>query len=86
MEIFIKVNIRRESFMAKENIAGPTDLHMKVILLREVDRARVIGNLREKVAIYTQVGIKTIKNQDTADISGPMDAYMKVISKMISSN
>lgn len=86
MEIFIKVNIRRESFMVKGNIVGPTDLHMKVISLREVDKARVIGNLREKAAIYIQGDIKAIKNQDMEDISGLMGAFTKVISKMISSN
>ncbi len=86
MEIFIKVNIRRESFMVKENIVGPTVLHMKVILLREVDKAKVIGNLREKAVIYTQADIKMIKNQAMVGISGLMGAFIKVISKMISSN
>lgn len=86
METFIKGNIRRGSFMAKENIVGPTDLHMKVISLREVGKDRAIGNLREREVIYTQEDIKMIKNQDMVDISGQMGAFIKVISKMISSN
>lgn len=83
-ETFIKGNIKRVSFMARESIAGQMDLLMKVILLKEVDKVREIGSPLEKEETFILVDIKTIKNVDMVDIYGQMDVFIKVISKMIS--
>lgn len=72
--------------MARESIAGQMDLLMKVILLKEVDKVREIGSPLEKEETFILVDIKTIKNVDMVDIYGQMDVFIKVISKMISSN
>lgn len=72
--------------MARESIVGQMDLLMKVILLKEVDKVREIGSPLEKEETFILVDIKTIKNVDMVDIYGQMDVFIKVISKMISSN
>lgn len=82
MEIFIKDNIKKESFMVEGSIVGRMDLLMKVILFKEAVKGREIGNHQGKEEIYILEGIKMIKNVDMADIYGLMDAFIKVISKM----
>lgn len=42
---------------------------------------KVYGNLQDKTKISTKVSIKTIRNQATEYIFGPMAQAMKVISR-----
>ena len=83
MAIFIKENIKEESFMEKENISGQMDPLMKELFLMVRDMDREIGNLQGKVEISILELMKMIRKVVMEDISGQMDVHTKDIFKMI---
>ena len=83
MAIFIKENIKEESFMEKENISGQMDPLMKELFLMVRDMDREIGNLQGKVEISILELMEMIRKVVMEDISGQMDVHTKDIFKMI---
>ena len=81
--IFIKENIKEESFMEKENISGQMDPLMKELFLMVRDMDREIGNLQGKVEISILELMEMIRKVVMEDISGQMDVHTKDIFKMI---
>jgi aminopeptidase C len=86
MVIIIKVNIKRENSMEKENIVGLMDHPTKEILYKDIDMGKEIGNLQGKVVIYIREDIKTIKNVVMVAMCGQMVVFIKDTLKTILSN
>ena len=82
MEIIIKGNIKKVSFMGRENIFGQMVQLMKGLSMKEADMDKEVGSLLEVAGTYTMVGTKKTKKVDMVDIYGRTDAYMKGTLKM----
>lgn len=70
MEIIIKDNIKKGSFMVRASTHGQMVHHTRVILLKDIVMAKAIGNHLEEMVIFILVGTKMIKNMDMVDMYG----------------
>lgn len=86
IQMYIKVNIRKENFMEKENMCGQMDHLIKELSQKEQDMVKVVGNHQDKVVIFILEDIKEIKRVVMVVMFGLMVVFIKVISRMIISN
>lgn len=74
MEINIKVNIKMENSMVKENIPGLMDHVIRASLWRESGKAKAAGSQLKAMETYTSVPTKLTRKMDMEDMYGQMDA------------
>ena len=86
IQMYIKVNIRKENFMEKENMYGQMDHLIKELSQKEQDMVKEVGNHQDKVVIFILEDTKEIKRVVMVVIFGLMVVFIKVISRMIISN
>ena len=84
MAIVTKVNINQMYFPEKEHISGLMDLIILEILKMVKGMDKVDGDqINALKLINMRDSINKIRNQDTANINGRIEQFMKVIFGMI---
>ena len=83
MVIFIRVNIKKGSFMGRANMFGQMDHPMKDPSMKEVGMEKEVGSHLEVEVMCIMEGIKTIKKVDMVDTYGRMAVFMKETLKTI---